>query len=88
FVIFNLVYVSFFAKGCGVNYFISFFLGMICAALGTLGDLTASLIKRQCGIKDYGKIMPGHGGFMDRFDSVLFVAPFMYAYLSVMDMYV
>ena len=88
FVIFNLVYVSFFAKGCGVNYFISFFLGMICATLGTLGDLTASLIKRQCGIKDYGKIMPGHGGFMDRFDSVLFVAPFMYAYLSVMDMYV
>ena len=60
---------------------------MICAALGTLGDLTASLIKRQCGIKDYGKIMPGHGGFMDRFDSVLFVAPFMYAYLSVMEMY-
>jgi phosphatidate cytidylyltransferase len=88
FVIFNLVYVSFFAKECGVNYYISFFLGMICAALGTLGDLTASLIKRQCGIKDYGKIMPGHGGFMDRFDSVLFVAPFMYAYLSVMDMYV
>ncbi len=88
FVAFNYVYVSFFAKDCGVNYISSFFLGMICAALGTLGDLTASLVKRQCGIKDYGKIMPGHGGFMDRFDSVLFVAPFMYAYLSVIKMYV
>ena len=88
FILFNYIYVSFFAKDCGVNYISSFFLGMICAALGTVGDLTASLIKRQCGIKDYGKIMPGHGGFMDRFDSVLFVAPFMYAYLSVINMYV
>jgi len=88
FILFNLVYVTFFAKDCGVNYVSSFFLGMICAALGTVGDLTASLIKRQCGIKDYGKIMPGHGGFMDRFDSVLFVAPFMYAYLTVINMYV
>jgi len=88
FILFNFIYVSFFAKDCGVNYISSFFLGMICAALGTVGDLTASLIKRQCGIKDYGKIMPGHGGFMDRFDSVLFVAPFMYAYLSVINMYI
>lgn len=87
FMLFNFVYVTFFAKDCGVNYISSFFLGMICAALGTVGDLTASLIKRQCGIKDYGKIMPGHGGFMDRFDSVLFVAPFMYAYLSVINIY-
>ncbi len=88
FMLFNFVYVSFFAKDCGVNYMSSFFLGVICGALGTVGDLTASLIKRQCGIKDYGKIMPGHGGFMDRFDSVLFVAPFMYAYLTVINIYV
>jgi len=88
FVVFNLIYVSFFAKDCGVNYLSSFLLGIICAALGTVGDLSASLIKRQCNIKDFGKIMPGHGGFMDRFDSVLFVAPFMYAYLSVINIYV
>jgi phosphatidate cytidylyltransferase len=48
------------------------------AAAGILGDLTASVIKRQCGIKDYGSIMPGHGGIMDRFDSWLFVAPLLY----------
>ena len=51
---------------------------MMCALIGLVGDLTASIIKRQTGIKDYGNIMPGHGGVMDRFDSVLLVAPFMF----------
>lgn len=88
FVIFNLIYVSFFAKNCGVNYISSFFLGVICALIGTVGDLTASIIKRNTGIKDFGKVMPGHGGIVDRFDSVFFVAPFMYAYLSLFKIYV
>lgn len=48
------------------------------AVLGILGDLAASIIKRQVGIKDYGKIMPGHGGVMDRFDSWIFIAPILY----------
>ncbi|MBO5449040.1 MAG: phosphatidate cytidylyltransferase [Ruminococcus sp.] len=65
-------------KGASVHYVIVFFAGMACALIGLVGDLTASMIKRQTGIKDYGNIMPGHGGVMDRFDSVLLVAPFMY----------
>ncbi len=50
--------------------------GVICCLLGLMGDLTASLIKRECGIKDYGNIMPGHGGALDRFDSLIYIAPF------------
>lgn len=58
-------------------------IGCICCFLGLLGDLTASLIKRECGVKDYGNIMPGHGGAMDRFDSVIYVAPFMLFVLTI-----
>lgn len=51
------------------------------APLSVCGDLLASKIKRQYGIKDYGNIMPGHGGVMDRFDSVVFIAPMLYVLL-------
>lgn len=50
--------------------------------LSVFGDLSASVIKRQCEIKDFGSIMPGHGGVVDRFDSIFFVAPFFYALLQ------
>ncbi|MDO4945536.1 MAG: phosphatidate cytidylyltransferase [Ruminococcus sp.] len=69
-------------KGASVRYVIVFIAGMACAIIGLVGDLTASMIKRQTGIKDYGNIMPGHGGVMDRFDSVILVAPFMYYLIS------
>ncbi len=61
-----------------------FITGVLASLSGQIGDLVASAIKRQYGLKDYGKIMPGHGGAMDRFDSVLFVAPIMYLYLQLM----
>lgn len=48
--------------------------------ISQLGDLTASRIKRAAGIKDYGRIMPGHGGMLDRFDSIIFTAPVVYYY--------
>jgi phosphatidate cytidylyltransferase len=55
-------------------------IGIIVAVFGTLGDLVESLLKRTAGVKDSGKIMPGHGGLLDRFDSFIFVIPFVFTY--------
>ena len=57
-------------------------LSIIASVMAQLGDLTASRIKRITGIKDYGYIMPGHGGILDRFDSILFTAPVVYYYVK------
>ena len=51
--------------------------------IGIFGDLFASIVKRQTGIKDFGNIIPGHGGIIDRFDSVLFIAPFIYVMCDI-----
>ena len=55
----------------------------VCAIISQLGDLVASAIKREYKIKDYGDIIPGHGGILDRFDSVIFCAPVLYFLLNV-----
>ncbi len=75
------------ANAVTVNYVAAALLGLFCAAVSVLGDLTASVIKRQKNIKDYGAIMPGHGGLMDRFDSVLFVVPSLYAFLTFFSLF-
>ena len=58
-------------------------MGLLGSLLGQLGDLSFSVIKREFGIKDYGRIFLEHGGVLDRFDSVLFVAPAYWLLLSL-----
>ena len=61
---------------------IYFIIAALCAVFGTLGDLFESKLKRMANIKDSGTIMPGHGGFLDRFDSLLFAAPVVWLYIK------
>ena len=64
-----------------VNYGAAVVYGILGCLVGELGDLCFSVIKRQTGIKDYGNLVPGHGGVLDRFDSILAVAPLIEAML-------
>ena len=52
-------------------------LGFVMSIVSQIGDLIASAIKRNYGIKDYGKLFPGHGGILDRFDSIMILSPFL-----------
>jgi phosphatidate cytidylyltransferase len=62
-----------------------FILALIVSLSGTFGDLAESLLKRAAGVKDSGKIIPGHGGILDRFDSALFAFPFAMAYIYIFN---
>ncbi len=72
----------FFAPELSVNYLSFALIGLLGSLISILGDLSFSLIKRSCNIKDYGSLIPGHGGMLDRFDSVIFTAPL----IMILDM--
>lgn len=70
----------------GLNIWVWIGFGVIVAVSGTYGDLAESMMKRRAGIKDSGKIMPGHGGILDRFDSFIFAVPVAYTYIKLIEL--
>lgn len=72
------------AAGPQISWGAVFALGIIGSTISQIGDLSFSVIKREFGVKDYGNLLPGHGGILDRFDSVTFVAPFVWLALQLL----
>lgn len=71
------------ANNMNISVIFMTIVGIVASIVGQFGDLFASLIKRYCGIKDFSNTIPGHGGVLDRLDSVLFVAPIIYVFLKM-----
>ncbi|MBP7176219.1 MAG: phosphatidate cytidylyltransferase [Thermoclostridium sp.] len=69
-------------EGLQIPFYHYIAMGLVCGTIAQIGDWAASAIKRSVGIKDFGHIIPGHGGLLDRIDSLLFVAPAIYFYLQ------
>lgn len=84
-VILSLIYTYFINKfgDLDISYLAITGIVILLSILGQIGDLAASSIKRYIGIKDFGKLIPGHGGMLDRIDSILFIAPFAYVLLTL-----
>ncbi len=83
FVIFGIIINLFFTEAINgsFNLWLLFLLGLITAVMSEIGDLVASCIKRQFGVKDFGNLLPGHGGILDRCDSIILVAPIIFLFL-------
>lgn len=79
------VYSNFIFENSANNYPSIIVASVITSIVGMCGDLTASLIKRNYGIKDFGNLIPGHGGIMDRFDSIMFVSAAFYAVFNIFE---
>ncbi len=68
-------------QGESLNLWRLFLMGLVTSVVSQIGDLVASMLKRQCGIKDFGTLLPGHGGILDRCDSIIMVAPIIFLFL-------
>ncbi len=79
FIIYGVIMTS---MGHTVNYLLLTVLAILCAVIAQFGDLSASVIKRNFSVKDFGHVIPGHGGFVDRVDSLMFVAPVVYYFIT------
>ena len=66
------------------SYISTIIISIILSVVGQIGDFAASSIKRYVGIKDFSNLIPGHGGMLDRLDSVIFIAPFAYMLLRLL----
>lgn len=78
----TLVFNSFFSLR--ISYLMVAIIVAILSVIGQIGDLAASSMKRYCGLKDFGELIPGHGGMLDRIDSVIFIIPFAYILLGIL----
>ena len=67
-----------------ISYLYIILISILLSVIGQIGDLAASTIKRYAGVKDFSNLIPGHGGMLDRLDSVIFVAPFAFFFLTIM----
>ena len=76
---------KYYIEGSKFNQYIWIGFAVIVGVFGTIGDLIESKFKRIAGVKDSGKIMPGHGGILDRLDSVIFVAPFIFLFYQILN---
>ena len=73
--------------GLEPDYLKGVIMAVVCSVASQFGDLSASCIKREHGIKDFGSIMPGHGGVMDRFDSVIFISPIVFLIINYIGIF-
>lgn len=83
-----IVIVSLTAHYLGMKWFIALGISFIAALTGTLGDILESKIKRMAGVKDSGTMLPGHGGFLDRFDSMIACTPFVWLFIQAVEFWV
>lgn len=81
YIILTVIFNNFF--NTSYNILIMALIGVVASIVGQFGDLAASTIKRKCDVKDFGSIMPGHGGMLDRCDSIMFVAPVIYVLFTL-----